>query len=117
MIPKETIDRINAEAEKYGFVVPYNGSDKYYNEDKVKGYQAGATEWAGSAQDKEAWCLKRIKSLRDTLEQIIHAPVPANEREYMAWFVTAKNVAGGAISNDDAEIEVAGYNQKEATNG
>jgi hypothetical protein len=49
-LPQETRDRINTEAEKYGFVVPYDGSNKFYNEDKVKGYQAGATEWAGRAQ-------------------------------------------------------------------
>jgi len=49
-LPQETIDRINNEAEKYGFVVPYDGSNKFYNEDKVKGYQAGATEWVGKAK-------------------------------------------------------------------
>lgn len=45
------IDKINAEAEKYGFVVPYNRSNKFYNEDKVKGYQVGATEWAGNCKE------------------------------------------------------------------
>lgn len=49
-IPQTTIDRINAEADLYGFVIPYNGSKTFYIEDKVKGYQAGATEWAGKAQ-------------------------------------------------------------------
>jgi hypothetical protein len=49
-LPQTTLDQINAEAEKYGFVVPYDGSNKFYNDDKVKGYQAGATEWAGKAQ-------------------------------------------------------------------
>jgi hypothetical protein len=51
MLPQETIDKIKADADKYGFVVPYNGSKSFYLEDKVKGYQAGATEWAGKAQD------------------------------------------------------------------
>jgi hypothetical protein len=49
-LPQSTIDQINAEADLYGFVVPYNGGDSFYIEDKVKGYQAGATEWAGRAQ-------------------------------------------------------------------
>jgi hypothetical protein len=50
MLPQETIDKIKADADKYGFVVPYNGSKSFYLEDKVKGYQAGATEWAGKAK-------------------------------------------------------------------
>lgn len=49
-LPQETIDKINAEADLYGFVVPFDGSKTFYIEDKVKGYQAGATEWAGKAQ-------------------------------------------------------------------
>lgn len=49
-LSKETIDRINSEADLYGFVVPYDGSNTFYVDDKVKGYQAGATEWAGRAK-------------------------------------------------------------------
>jgi hypothetical protein len=58
-LPQTTLDQINSEAEKYGFVIPYDGSKKFYNEDKVKGYQAGATEWAGKA-----------KLVIDALEQV-----------------------------------------------
>jgi hypothetical protein len=50
ILSQEKIDQINSEAEKYGFVVPYDGSNKFYNDDKVRGYQAGATEWADKAQ-------------------------------------------------------------------
>lgn len=57
-------------------------------------------------QEKE-----QVKVLVDALEKIVHAPVPANEREYMSWFVTAKNVAGGAISDWEAAKEVASYTQ------
>jgi hypothetical protein len=49
-LSQETIDKINSEADVYGFVVPYDGSSTFYIDDKVKGYQAGATEWAGRAQ-------------------------------------------------------------------
>lgn len=49
-LQQTTIDKINAGADLYGFVVPYDGSNTFYIEDKVKGYQAGATEWAGKAQ-------------------------------------------------------------------
>lgn len=45
-LPKEVVDKINSEADLYGFAVPYNGSNSFYIEDKVKGYQAGATEYA-----------------------------------------------------------------------
>jgi hypothetical protein len=116
-LPKETQDKIKTDAENYAGVMvwinkhPKGEEQLFYEYISATSHQAGATEWAGRAHEKDAWHLKRIKSLRDTLEQILHAPVPANEREYMAWFVTAKNVAGGAISNDDAEIELAKYKE------
>jgi hypothetical protein len=50
-LSKETLTRINADADRYGFVVPYNGSNKFYNDDKVKGYQEGALHEAERAQD------------------------------------------------------------------
>lgn len=61
---------------------------------------------------------EREKVLVEALEKIKHAPVPANEREYISWFVTAKNVAAGAISELEAVKEVASYTQgKEVDNG
>jgi hypothetical protein len=60
-LPQETIDRINAEADKYGFVVPYNGSKSFYIEDKVKGYLAGATEWAGKAETELIPALNELR--------------------------------------------------------
>jgi hypothetical protein len=96
-LPQTTINRINAEAEKYGFVVPYDGSNKFYNDDKVKGYKAGATEWAGKAEEQieaalheernaiqakmtgmETGYLEQIKGLVDTLKWIqMHCPIEA----------------------------------------
>lgn len=53
----------------------------------------------------------RVNRLVNTLECIVNAPVPANEREYVSWFVTAKNIAGGAISGMEADKFVSEYNQ------
>lgn len=62
----------------------------------ISGYITGATAEAERAQ-------KQIRNLLEVLEKIVHAPVPANDREYISWFVTAKNVAGGAISEYEAQ--------------
>lgn len=48
---------------------------------------------------------KRSQALLEALESIANAPVPANEREYISWFVTAKNLAGGAVSGYHASVE------------
>jgi len=45
-LPEEITNQINQEAEKYGFVVPYDGGRQFYNHDKCNGYVAGATAWA-----------------------------------------------------------------------
>lgn len=41
-IPKEIQDKINEAADKYGFVVPFNGSNKFYNDNLVDGFLDGA---------------------------------------------------------------------------
>lgn len=40
MIP--TKDEILEAADKFGFVVPYNGSNNFYNDDRINGFIAGA---------------------------------------------------------------------------
>ena len=45
-LPVEVVTQINEQADKFGFVVPYDGSNKFYNDDKVEGYKAGATSYA-----------------------------------------------------------------------
>ena len=97
-LSKETIDKIKADAERYADLFKHGAG---YRE---PAYVDGATEWAG-----------RGHRILDVLEKIAHAPVPANEREYMSWFVTAKNIAGGAISEWEADIDLAKY--KEVGNG
>lgn len=37
-----TQDKIEQAAEQFAFVVPYNGTDKFYNTDKLQGFKAGA---------------------------------------------------------------------------
>lgn len=126
-LPKETLDKINAEADLYGFVIPYDGSNTFYIEDKVKGYQAGATEFAGKAEEQieaalhkernamqakitglEIGYLKQIKGLVDALEQLKYYTV--NSAKYLTY------------PNHDALLTIINrglesYNHKEATNG
>lgn len=58
-LSKEIEDVINNELEKYGFQVPYDGSNNFYDEDAIKHYKAGATSLATRAQPLvealEAW--------------------------------------------------------------
>lgn len=98
MTPQE---RIKADAEQFSYMGMFN-SKPLRNDDELTGYIAGATAEA-----------RLSKRLLDTLEQIVHAPVPANEREYISWFITAKNIAGGAISAYEAENEALQWKGKE----
>lgn len=86
-LPKEIQDRINDEADKYGFVVPYDGSNKFYNDDKVKGYQDGATAWAkiaiGFAEWKDAKGYRRERGRKN------------KERIYGEWYIPAAGYGGG----------------------
>jgi hypothetical protein len=93
MLDNKTIDKINAEAEKYGFVVPYNGSNKFYNEDKVKGYQAGATEWAGKAD-----------GLIEFMEYVINFPPAMSKSAMSEWIDKIR---------DDARTGLAKYKEVE----
>lgn len=84
---------------------PGTGQSEAYSQ-FLDGYIAGAAAEHERAQGQ-------IRNLLDTLEKIVHAPVPANEREYISWFVTAKNIAGGTISAYEAEVEVQQWKGKE----
>lgn len=39
----------------------------------------------------------------DVFKMITNMPVPATEKEYMSWFVYVKNMAGGVLSDHEAE--------------
>jgi hypothetical protein len=64
-LPKETIDKIKAEAAIY---------QQHRTVTATRGYIAGATEWAGRAQ-----------GLVDALEIIDKAPMPTNSDEREFW--------------------------------
>lgn len=96
-LSKETRERIEADALRYA-------EQQHGHDDIHPDYLEGAITEAGRAQ-----------ILLDTLEKIVHAPVPANADEYISWFITAKNIAGGALSEYVANIELAKY--KEVGNG
>lgn len=57
---------------------------------------------------------ERCEKMADVFRTIINAPVPGNAFQYMAWFVTAKNIAGGAISEWEAEQYVAEIKEGES---
>jgi len=42
---RPTDDEIGAKVEEYGFRVPYDGSNKFYDDEAIKHFRAGA-EWA-----------------------------------------------------------------------
>jgi len=70
---------IDDEADKYGFVVPYDGSNKFYNDDKVNGFLAGAKF---GQQITSAPLLKRIEELEaenSSLKELIYSVRPKAE--------------------------------------
>lgn len=93
--PMTNEERIKADAVK---AYPLTNGNALETGKRI-GYIAGATAAHERAQ-------KRMQRLIDVLVKIVQSPVPANEREYMSWFVTAKNIAGGAISEWEADNEI-----------
>lgn len=49
---RPSVDEINKFLDDYGFVVPYDGSDKFYDNDKIKHAKAGI-EFVMNFLDKE----------------------------------------------------------------
>lgn len=137
-LPADVQERIKADADDAHLEVLKHSSLPYSRGYRT-GYIAGATAEAqnidkaveaalhkerNAIQAKitamEVRYLKQIQRLLDVLKSIEHAPVPANDREYISWFVTAKNIAGGAISDYEAENEVQqwkGEGEKEVGDG
>lgn len=57
-IPKELQDKIDAEADKHGFRIPYDGSNNFYTPNKVESFQAGAAfSYSLSQKEIEKWKL------------------------------------------------------------
>ena len=67
--------KIEDEADKYGFVVPYDGSNNFYKPNAVEGFIAGAEWWHSLMQeevdnwkvDKEFWH-KKASDQNETIE-------------------------------------------------
>lgn len=105
-LPADVQAQIIKEAQAFACVGPDEGADHYYNVDYEIGHKAAATAWAEKCHFLE----QRASRLFVALEFIANAPAPANEREYISWFLTAKNIAGGAVANWNAETEIAAWN-------
>lgn len=79
---------------------------------KHVGYIAGATAWApwkvryDELKAENEGLKKSMAHVMDVFKMMTNMPVPATEKEYMSWFVYVKNMAGGAISEWEAEKEV-----------
>lgn len=75
-------------------------------------------EWYNESTTSNYSALKeRAEKLLTVLESIVHAPVPANGNEYISWFITAKNIAGGAISEWNAVEQIAAWKEGEKEEG
>lgn len=71
--------------------------------------QATIADQAQQHQQLKERCDKMEKDIThfmDVFKMITKMPVPATENEYMSWFVYVKNMAGGVISEREAEKEV-----------
>ncbi len=71
----KAIERIYTQADDYGFRVPYDGTNKFYDDSAVKGYIAGATLERNIAideaidivtdyQDYNPLIIERLKALK-----------------------------------------------------
>lgn len=109
-LSNEVQERIKSDAERYAGLMAWVNQDPEGNQPLFHEYISSTSYIAGATAVHER-AQKLIKGLLEGLEQIVHAPVPVNEREYMSWFVTAKNVAGGAIAAYEAEIETEQWKQ------
>ena len=78
-IPDDVKKQIDDKADKYGFQVPFDGTNKFYNDDKVKGFQDGATFGyslaASQLEDKE----KEIERLRGLIGRMYNEFIRAAE--------------------------------------
>jgi len=68
-LPEEIIEQINKEAEEYAFRVPYDGSKDFYNEDRLKGYQDGASPYALKWQQAEEKAAKLLNALKKIVDE------------------------------------------------
>ena len=83
MLSKQTIERIDKEADDFGFQVPYNGTNDFYNMDKVNSYKAGATAEATRHEQER-------KELVDFIKQVdksLYVGEDLNDKEILQWYI------------------------------
>jgi hypothetical protein len=134
-LPDEIRKQIRNEAKAYMHLIVKGmvGDDDFQPSHLEYAHEEGAIAWAvwkvkydeerkeRVHLDKENDILKinyqqlkeRCDKMLDVFKMIVNAPVPANDREYISWFITAKNIAGGVISEMEAEEYVAELKGKE----
>jgi hypothetical protein len=97
-IPEDIKSLINDKADKYGFRVPYDGSNKFYNDDRVKGFQAGAEfgyslpSEAIEKKDKEIERLKKMVESQFYGSMIDYGLSAKRERELWDDFKKENNL-------------------------
>lgn len=73
-----TLERIFTEADDYGFQVPYDGTKKFYDDSKVKGYIAGAKS-------------ERNKVVDEIIEEVNAFPMlPAEKEQWITYLNSLK---------------------------
>lgn len=117
-LPEHITDQINKEAEKYGFRVPYDGSMDYYNEDRVKGYQDGATPYAVKWQQAEEMIEKMAEALQIIENPILHLQKQAEKEGGKLNGVTAYQLAenAGYLRGFAVDALTEYYKYKQANN-
>lgn len=92
-LPKETQDKIKADAENYAGVMvwinkhPKGEEQLFYEYISATSHIAGATEWAGKVQE-----------LVDAMEIISKAPMPTNAHERESWVSAARATVVTALA-------------------
>lgn len=72
---EEHKQQIDEAADKYGFVVPFNGTNNFYNDDKVLGFQSGGNFGYNLAESHYQQLLEaereKVRRLRDGLNELM----------------------------------------------
>lgn len=90
-VSKESFEEmVHNEADEYGFQVPYNGTNDFYNKDRLNGFIAGAT-FANSILGKQQWI-----SVKDRLPPVsesilINGRMGVNVHYYSKGYITLED--------------------------
>jgi len=86
----EIKSKIDEKSDEYGFQIPYNGTDEFYNKDKVVGFQSGATFGYSLAEGE----IERLKGLIKNLYTMYNREVmfPDTLEKHWQQFKTNNNL-------------------------